>query len=118
MIVLIAYMFLGGMTAGLAAFLQADTKGWRVIVGLCLTLLAGFALIINAAWGQADPKALEGDPRVLVGAVITGTMFWALIGAVIGKIFSGRVEPVALGLRTMIVVAVVQLIIVMFGGIG
>lgn len=120
MIVVLAFMLLGGMPSGLATFLQADAKGWRYLGGFALVFLAGFALAFWAVYGTdfSNLKAvtdLETDPRVTAGLVVSGVMLWAFVGAVVGKAFENRVEPVSLGLRTTVVVSVVQFGLIMSG---
>ena len=120
MIVVLAFMLLGGMPSGLAAFLQADAKGWRYLGGFALVFLAGLALALWTAAGTdfSNLKAvadLEADPRVTAGIVVSGVMLWAFVGAVVGKAFEKRVEPVSLGLRTAVVASVVQFGLIMSG---
>lgn len=123
MIVILSFLLLGGMPSGLAAFLQADAKGWRYLGGFALTCAAGLALAVWAAIGvdfsSLDAVAdLDADPRVIAGFVLSGVMFWAFLGAVVGKIFERRIEPIALGLRTAIVASVVQFGLMVSGVFG
>ncbi len=113
MIAAFSAFVIGGMPAGLAAFLQADAKGWRVIIGVALALLAAVALLSWAAFAVEDWTAkavaeLDGDPRVIAGGVLGGFTVWALVGAVIDKFLGRRVPPVSLGLRTAIGVSFLQ----------
>jgi hypothetical protein len=112
--VLLSAVLLGGMPSGLVAFLQADMKGWRPLIGCLLALGVGAALVLWAAldvefWSAETVAALDRDRRVLMGGMLAGVMVWAVLGAIIGKVFERSVNPVTLGLRTAIVATVLQI---------
>jgi phage shock protein PspC (stress-responsive transcriptional regulator) len=119
MTVILAALLFGGVPAGLAAYLQADAKGWRFIVGFALALFAGLALVVWSAWANhLDVRSLDQDPRSIAGGLLVGVMFLSLVGAIIGKVFSQRVDPVSLGLRTAVIVSVVSGLSSMTGVLG
>ncbi len=118
MIVAFSYLFLGGIPSGLAAYLQADAKGWRFLVGFGAVFLICFGLLTYWSSSNVDRTALEHDRAVTTASMVGAMMFWAFVGAVIGKIFTGRVPSVALGVKTMIGVAVAQFVLAATGVIG
>ncbi len=119
MTVILAALLLGGMPSGLAAYLQADAKGWRFILGFALALFAGLALFVwSAVANHLDDRSFDHDPRSIAGGLLVGMMFWALVGAIIGKVFSRRIAPVSLGLRTAVVISIVGFVLSVTGVLG
>lgn len=123
MIVIFLALLLCGMPSGLAAYLQADTKGWLVLTGFALAFLAGVGLLLWAAtdvgdWPWRPVTDLRGDPRFLAGGVLVGFMFWALVGSAIGKIFERKIAPIALGVRVAAGVSLTQFGLSILGILG
>ena len=120
-VVLSAFLF-AGMPSGLAAYLQADIKGWKPLIGFLLVLLAGSMLMLWAAldvplWNAEAVAQLKRDPRVVLGGVLGGVMVWAVLGAIVGKVFERSVAPVRLGLRTVLGASMLHFV-VWLAGVG